>query len=314
MSDAGSLGRPSSRSAARVRWHLHGLNTGVIFTLTRLGVTHLPRAVSYGIGRVGTWLAFHLMRRATAALIENFRVVLPTLSERDLRRLALRTYRSYAVEVIDFVRSISTDHRALPSWLSPASAIASARPTGNGVILLTGHLGNIELGGVLIRVVLDRPIAAVLVPEPDPRVNEQRRLMRDSLGIETVEVGQAADTALRIRRLLAENKTVAVIADRPFGRDCVNVEFFGRRTKFLRSPALMGYLSGVPLVPAFILRQPDGRYLGISLEPIRVQRDGDREANVQAAMQAFATALEGVVRQYPHLWYHFYPYWGPDGS
>lgn len=314
MSTADSRPTPSLRPAGRVRWHLHGLNTGTIFTLTRVGVTHLPWAVSDGIGRVGTWLAFHLMRRATAALVDNLRVVFPALPERDLRRLALRTYRSYAIEVIDFIRSVSTDRRELSSWRSPASMFSSAQPTGNGLILLTGHLGNIELGAVLIRVVLDRPMAAVVVPDPDPHVNEQRRRMRDSLGIETVEVRQAVDTALRVRRLLSENRTVAVIADRPFGRDRVDVEFFGRRTGFLRTPALMACLSGAPLVPAFILRQPDGRYLGISLEPIRVPLDGDREANVQAAMQAFATALEGVVRQYPHLWYHFYPYWGSDGS
>ena len=305
---------PSSRPAGRVRWHLHGLNTGTIFTLTRVGVTHLPRAVSYGIGRVGTWLAFHLMTRATAALIGNLRVVFPALPERELRRLARRTYRSYAIEVIDFIRSVSTDRRELASWLSPASTFPSARPTGGGFILLTGHLGNIELGAVLIRIVLNRPMAVVLVPEPDPHVNEQRRRMRDSLGIETVEVGQAVDTALRIRRLLSENRTVAVSADRPFGRDRVDVEFFGRRTAFLRTPALMGCLSGAPLVPAFMLRQPDGSYLGVALEPIHVPRDGDREANVQTAIQAFATALEGVVRQHPHLWYHFYPYWGSDDS
>jgi lauroyl/myristoyl acyltransferase len=63
------------------------------------------------------------------------------------------------------------------------------------------------------------------------------------------------------------------------------------------------------MVPSFCLRQPDGRYAGLGLDPIVVPRTGDREANVQAAMQAFATALEGVVRQYPHLWYNFYPYW-----
>ena len=313
MSTAGSRPTPSSRPAARVRWHLHGLNTGTIFTLTRVGVTHLPRAVSYGIGRVGTWLAFHLMKRATAALVDNLRVVFPALPERELRRLALRTYRSYAIEVIDFIRSVSTDRRELSSWLSPGSTFPGATPDGNGFILLTGHVGNIELGAVLIRVVLDRPMAAVLVPEPDPHVNEQRRRMRDAFGIETVEAGQAVDTALRIRRLLSENRIVAVIADRPFGRDHVDVEFFGRRTAFLRTPALMGCLSGAPLVPAFILRQADGSYFGFSLDPIRVPRDGDRDANVQAAMQAFATALEGVVRHYPHLWYHFYPYWGTEG-
>jgi KDO2-lipid IV(A) lauroyltransferase len=100
-----------------------------------------------------------------------------------------------------------------------------------------------------------------------------------------------------------------MVADRPLGRDRVEVEFFGRRIFFLRSPAIMAYLSGAPMIPSFILRQPDGSYAGLALDPIHVDRSGDRETAVQAAMQAFATALEGVVRQHPHLWYNFFPYW-----
>jgi KDO2-lipid IV(A) lauroyltransferase len=299
-----------ARPPERVRWHLHGLNTGTIFCLTHWGVSHIPRAVSYGIGHAGTWLAFHLMKEATAALIDNLRVVAPRLGERELRALALRTYRSYARETIDFIRSLSTNRRELASWLSPLSTFDRVDRTGkNGLLLVTGHIGNIELGAVILRAIYEYPLAVVLLPEPDPRVNERRLRMRATLGIETVEVRQEMETALRIRRLLSENRAVAMISDRPLGRDRVDVQFFGRPTAFQRAPALMGYLTGAPLVPSFILRQPDGRYAGFALNPIHVSRTGDRDANVQAAMQEFATALEDMVRQYPHLWYHFYPYW-----
>jgi lauroyl/myristoyl acyltransferase len=297
-------------AAEKVRWHLHGLNTATIFGLTRWGVGRLPRRLSYGIGHVGTWLAFHLMRQATAALIGNLRVVAPDLGERDLRRLALRTYRSYARETIDFICGLSMSRQELVSCLSRASAFTQARPDGNGMLLLTGHIGNLDLGAMILRVIFDWPLTAVVLPDDDPAVAEHRRQMRDSLGIESIVVRGSVDTALRVRRRLAENGVVVLVSDRALGRDRVDVEFFGRRTAFLRSPALMGYLSGAPLVPSFILRQPDGRYAGFSLDPIRVERTGDRDANVQAAMQAFASGLEHIVREYPHLWYHFYPYWG----
>jgi lauroyl/myristoyl acyltransferase len=81
------------------RWRRHGMNTGTIFGLTRWGVSRMPKAVSYAIGHVSTWLAFHLMKAETAALIDNFRVMLPRLGERELRALALCTYRTYAREV-----------------------------------------------------------------------------------------------------------------------------------------------------------------------------------------------------------------------
>ena len=44
------------------------------------------------------------------------------------------------------------------------------------------------------------------------------------------------DTALQIRRRLAENRIVAMLMDRYVDRDRVPVTFFGRRTYFLRTP------------------------------------------------------------------------------
>jgi lauroyl/myristoyl acyltransferase len=299
-----------TRGAERERWHLHRLNTGTIFGLTRWGVLHFPRRLSDAIGHSGTWLAFHLAKKATAALVENLRVVAPELGERDLRALALRTYRSYAIETIDFIRSLSMDRQELLACLSPLSTFTRGQADGNGMLLVTGHVGNLELAGLILRTLYDCPLTVVVLPDSDPTVNKLRQEMRASFGLESLEVRQTVDTALRIRRLLAENRVVAVVSDRALGRDRVDVEFFGRPTSFLRTPALMGYLTGAPLVPSFILRQPDGRYAGIASDPIVVARTGDRDKNVQAAMQAFATVLEKEVRQYPHLWYQFYPYWG----
>jgi KDO2-lipid IV(A) lauroyltransferase len=255
------------------------------------------------------------MKEATAALVENLRVVMPHLGEREVRALALRTYRNYARETIDFIRSLSISRQELSTWLSPLNTFEGVdRSGGKGLLLVTGHIGNIELGAVILRAIFDYPLAVVLLPEPDPRVNQRRLRMRASVGIETIEVRQEMETALRIRRMLSENRAVAMIADRPMDRDRVEVQFFDRPTGFLRAPALMGYLTGAPLVPSFILRQPDGRYAGLALDPIHVPRTGDRDVNVQAAMQAFASALENIVRQYPHLWYHFYPYWGTTAA
>ena len=302
------------RRAEQVRWHLHGWNTARVVSLARWGIAHFPRPLSDGIGHVGSWLAFHAMKKATAALMDNQRVVAPELGKRDLRALALRTYRSYASEQADLFRSLVMKPRDLRSFISPRSEFDPVRVDDGGTLVVTGHLGNVELAGVLLRALFDYPLTAVVLPERDPRVNEVRREIRAAFGIESLEVGGGVDTALRIRRLLAENRVVALLADRALGRDRVEVEFFGRRTGFLRSPALMGYLTGAPLVPSFILRQPDGGYAGFASDPIHVAQTGDRDTNVQTAMQVFASALEKQVKAYPHLWYQFYPYWGAAGE
>jgi lauroyl/myristoyl acyltransferase len=181
-----------------------------------------------------------------------------------------------------------------------------------GVIIVGGHFGNWELGGVALRLLHGYPLTVVGKSEASPVVSGFRRRMRDSLGIETLEIGQMLETALQIRRLLAANRIVAMLLDRHLGRDRVEVSFFGRRTGFLRSPAMMAYLSGASLLPAFMIRRTDGRFCGWFGEPIIVDAASPTEDSVRRATQAFAAQLELQIRANPHLWYQFYPYWRTD--
>ena len=61
-----------------VRWHAGAFNNGLIFSATYHLVTRLPRAGSYAIGHVATWLAYQLMRDGTGAIVDNLRVGGPT--------------------------------------------------------------------------------------------------------------------------------------------------------------------------------------------------------------------------------------------
>jgi lauroyl/myristoyl acyltransferase len=299
-----------------VRWHAGTLNNGLIFGATYHGVTRLPRACSYAIGHVGTWLAYHLMRDGTRALIDNFRVVRPEATENELRQLALLTYRCYARDTIDFIRSLSMNRAQFTTLMAKhdnhrLDELLSQR---RGVILVGGHFGNWELGGVALRLLDRYPLTVVGKSEASAVVGEFRRRMRDTLGIETLEIGQMLETALQIRRLLNANGVVAMLLDRHLGRDCIEVSLFGRRTGFLRSPAMIGYLSGAPLLPAFMIRQRDGRFFGSFGDPIFVDRATSTEDSIRTATQAFAVQLEHQIRANPHFWYQFYPYWRTDNA
>jgi KDO2-lipid IV(A) lauroyltransferase len=300
-----------------VRWHAGALNNGLIFGMTYHLVTRLPRAASYAIGHVGTWLAYRLMRDGTRALVENLRVVRPNASNRELKRLALLTYRSYARDTIDFIRSIPMNRTQFEPMMAAfdSSRLDDLLAQKRGAVIVGGHFGNWELGGVALRLLHGYPLTVVGKPEASPVVGVIRRRMRESLGIETLQIGQMLDTALQIRRVLATNGIVAMLLDRHVGRDRIDVTFFGRPSGFVRTPAMIGYLSGAPLVPAFMIRQPDNKFVGVLGEPIAVDSTKPTEDAVRSATQAFAAQLEDRIRANPQLWYQFYPYWrGTDAA
>jgi lauroyl/myristoyl acyltransferase len=274
-------------------------------------VARLPRQCSYALGHAGTWLAYHLMRDGTGGLLANLRVVRPDATDAELKRLALLTYRSYARDTIDFIRGLSMTAQEIARVVEPHDEhiFSDLLSEGRGLILAGGHFGNWELGGVALRLLRGYPLSVVGRPEATPAVGVIRRQMRDSLGIETIVIGQMLDTALQIRRVLGANGLVAMLMDRHLGRDRVDVTFFGRRTGFLRSPATIASLAGAPMLPTYLIRQPDGRFAVVSGRPIRVDTALPADEGIRAATQAFASDLEARIRAQPELWYQFYRYW-----
>ena len=238
----------------------------MIFGATYRGVAVLPRACRTRIGDAGTWLAWRLMRETRAAIADNLRAIFPDESERALERRAREMLGAYARDVIDFLRAL----RATPTRSSrgavrlrrrsDAQLFETLLAKGRGIILVSGHYGNWEAGGVFMRRVMDLPLTIVAMAEASAEVNRLRREIREPLGADTIEVRKSLDTALQIRRRLADNRIVAMLMDRHLGRDRVEVTLLGRRAWFLRTPALMGFLTGAPLVPCFIERSGPGRF------------------------------------------------------
>jgi len=293
------------------RWTLHGLNNGVIFTATRTGVGFLPRRVSYALGRVGTWIAWRTMASTRAALADNLKAIFPGETSSQLERRGLTTLRSYAYDIIDFLRALKTPGpiEELFEFSEPDRALFERlHEQGKGVILVSGHFGNWEVGGIIFGR-LQQPFTIVAMTEADPTVNRLRREIRDEIGADTIEVRQSIDTPLQIRRRLADNRIVAMLVDRHYGRDRVPVTLFGRRALFLRTPFVMGLITGAPVLPCSVERLGPGRFALRPGTPIDVSRDVPRDEAIASAAQQVATTLEARIRTRPELWYHFYRYW-----
>jgi lauroyl/myristoyl acyltransferase len=301
-----------SDSGVDVRWHAGVLNNGLFFGAMYQLVTRLPRRWCYALAYPFTWLAYRLMHEGTRALLENFRGVRPEASEPELHRLALLTYRSYARDFVDFIRALPMTRTEFEPLIAGFDGYRfdELLAEGRGILLAGGHFGNWELGGIVIRLLRGYRLVVVGRPEASPAVTAMRRRLRESLGIETIEIGRMLDTALQIRRVLSDNAIVAMLLDRHLGRDRVEVTFFGRSTSFVKSPAMIAYLSGAPLLPSFVIRQADGRFAAVCGTPIWPDATKSPDDNIKEMTQAFATALESRIRADPHLWYQFYPYWG----
>jgi predicted exporter/lauroyl/myristoyl acyltransferase len=182
-----------------------------------------------------------------------------------------------------------------------------ARDGGKGCLLVTGHLGFFELGG-LVMAELGFPMTALTLPEPSTALTEWRANFRARWGVKTIVVGNDSFSVLDIVRSLHQHAFIASLADRPYDGNSVPVDLPHGRIRFSTGPVLLALLAGCPIVPVGITRQPDGLYhieARAYIQP-RWLPEG-RTATLEHYTREVAACLVPLFVAYPEQWYHFAP-------
>lgn len=296
----------------RRKWVTHGLSNRIVYGGLHYGARWLPLPVLHGISLVGNTLAVTLMRETLEGIRENFRLALGA-PEPEARRLARRLFFEYGKAVIDVWRLRSEAFvPKITSFDADAAVLARVRRNGRGFLLVTGHVGNWEMGAVTLRGHGLTP-AVVGQPELDPDVEEMRLSLRSRLGVESIDIGSSMATAFRVRAAIEAGRAVALLVDRAYPEDQVVVSYFGRPTPFLRSPALLARFCRCEILPGFFMRSPDGSYFNVWGAPLAADESLSPEEDARRIMSRVAADLESVVRAHPTQWFNFYRFW-KDGS
>jgi KDO2-lipid IV(A) lauroyltransferase len=179
---------------------------------------------------------------------------------------------------------------------------------GAGIIIALPHSGNYDVAG---RVVVASGIPVVAVAEqlsPDRLFRLFLRERSVELGIEVVPLTSGTKVGQRLRSALAENKIIALMADRDLNGRGTEVDLFGRPHRFPVGPAMLALSSGAPIVIAETTQTPRG--WGLRFRPLGdVPRTGDRRADVTAILEAMAAMFEESISAAPADWHMFQPAW-----
>lgn len=281
----------------------HRVEYGLVLVarwLDRILGPRLSGGLAAAVGR----LAYRVLRIRAEVTEDQLRRAFPDRDEAWIRRVAGESYAHLGREAMTLIRLSRLGREAVIAATDVDEgfeALASAVAEGRGAVVVTGHLGNWEIGGsgVAARRV---PVDAVARPQKNPLVDRLINDARARLGMTVIPLGGATKRALRSLRA---GRVVALVADQDARRRGLFVPFFGRPASSHRGPALLALRSGAPVFAAVALRQPDGRY-EIRLRHVPVPAHDDPEAQERELTAALAAALEAWVREAPgqYLWQH----------
>lgn len=277
------------------------------FRIAQFLARSTPRRVAYGIGNVISWFHFRFNRHSRESVIENLTIIHRAAGEEvtraQLRCEAREVYRNFAKYTVDFFSLFhlsDEERRKLLDLGDLYEQIRTALSRGKGVITVTAHMGNWELGGAAMSMGGFKVNAVTLV-QADPKLDELFQSQRLARGIQVIPLGHAAKPSLKALR---RNEVLALVGDRDFTAARFTVNFCGRPARLPHGPAQLAVATGAVVLPAVLVRRPDDTFQLIHTDPIIP--DGLTEEEVT---ERIARALETFLKRYPTQWVIFNNFW-----
>jgi lauroyl/myristoyl acyltransferase len=228
----------------------------------------------------------------------------------EVRRLARRTYASYARFALELMRlpwrPVNEPLRLLPPVGVAHDAFTDlwgrCQADGRGIIAVSGHIGSIEIfaGSYALQGVPTWGLADdTAYPELFALLNAQRARW----GVNIIPWRNLRE----IFRVLRRSAVLGMVVDWGYRPDDVPVRLFGAWTTLPAGPATLAARTRAAILPVAAYKQPDGRYRAATGPPIEVGDASPRSLAI--ATQAIADALESFVRVAPDQWHTFKPMW-----
>lgn len=291
---------------------LEGVATAVemqVLNLALLPVHALPLSAALELGRVVGRAAAAALPRYRRRAEEQLRMAFPAKSDKWVKRTAIGCFEHFgqlAAEMIKTPRSPKSRAWAQVVKVTGERRVLELARAGKGVIFLSGHLGNWELGAQWAGR-HDLQLTSIAHGSRNPRLGARMERERQARGHTTIE----KEGAFRgLIRALRRGAIVALLTDRNPRDSGMLVPFFGRDILTVTTPGLMSCATGAPIVPFACLRDGTAFHYTLHLgEPIFPDLSAPRDTEVARLTRESTAALERYIRMAPEQWQWMHRRW-----
>lgn len=261
----------------------------------------LPLGVARTFGASIGSLAYTLGIRRAVSVDNIVRALQVTPGEAS--RIARRSYQNLGRSMMEFAAQGRWPKDDVLSRIpiEGLEHVRAALDAGRGAIMVSGHFGNWEAAGASLKA-NGLPLSFLVGEQTNGRVDDVINNLRRAQHIGIIT---RASALKKVLTALRNNEVVALLADQDARKGGVVVDFMGRPASTVRGPAMFAIRARCPIVPFSVHRV--GRRFQARVEPALWPDPAlDEEASVRALTQAYASALERVVRDHPeeYFWPH----------
>jgi len=283
----------------------------IFYILYRIGfllANILPLKLAYSLAKRISDFQYTLATKDREAVVQNLGIITKKDAD-ECHKLARKVFRNFGLYLVDFFRMVNLSKKDIQKRVKVEGIenIDGVLKQNKGGIILTCHIGNWEMGGVVMTM-LGYDISAVALNHKHKNINDFFIKQREEKGLKVIPIDHIMKrcvSALRRKGLLA------LVGDRDFTNNGVIMDFFGMPTSIPKGPAMFALKTDSPVIPGFFIRRDAFNYNLIFDRPIDLKGTPgmDKEEIIKEANKKFVASMEKYIRAYPDQWLIFRKFW-----
>ncbi len=268
----------------------------------------LPHSMARAACAVLAALSYWLWPRLRRIGHINLKMAFPEWSPRERRRVLFGLFRNFGRMLADFAHFPRWNRQNIERLIiyDGFEHYERAQSQGRGVLFLTAHFGNWELGS-FAHGVYGYPCHFIVRELDNPLMDRLINHYRCLSGGKAIE---KRDFARAVLRAFAQGQAVGILIDQNMHpSEGVFVDYFGRAACTTTGPARVAKKTGVPIVLGLVIWDAKLHKYRLRFEPVEWIRRDDPEDEIRANTANFTRLIEEYVRRYPEQWLWVHRRW-----
>lgn len=267
----------------------------------------LPYSLLLTVGKLLGMVYYHVAarqrERALAQIQESFTISRP---EAEIIIKSLFTKIGQTFFEVMYMPSLTPEKIEQYIQLENKHYLSEALAEGKGVAVLAAHIGNWEWLGAALAM-SGFPVASIVKRQPNEQYTKILNEYREMVGIEIFTRGTTELVAAV--KALKKGRVLAFFSDQDAGDKGIFVNFLGKMASSPGGLALFSRKLGVPVIPIFMVRRPEGGHRAIISPPIHFEPTENEAEDLYRFTKETTQIIEDMIRQYPDEWLWFQKRW-----
>ncbi len=268
----------------------------------------LPQPLARGLCELLAALSYTFWPRLRRVGMFNLGIAFPNWTDKRRRQVLFAEFRNLGRMLADFAHFPHLNRENIERLIiyDGFENYDEARKKGRGIIFLTAHFGNWELGS-FAHGVYGYPCNFVVREMDNPLMDELINRYRCASGGQAIEKREFARQTLRA---FERNEAVGILMDQNMlAGEGIFVDFFGLPACTTSGPARVARRTEAPVILGLVIWDAKLKKYRLRFDRIDWIKGPDAEKEIELNTANFTRRIEDYIRRYPDQWLWVHRRW-----